>query len=365
MAITFNYVMDPYGIYHAEKPWDWIHNRPSLISNDYVHKAHAIQQADADVLLLGSSRVELGLDPHHAALPEQTYNLALQGSEVYENWRYLQHATSCHMPKMVIMGIDLGFFGLSHQPSTMFLEDRLRISPDGQLNPKSSFADLSRALMSFSALMASFNTMTASKRIVVSDQKGYMGDWFTDYYRIAANVLRYNAEEQANLRSSYKWEGGRNPQLDAFEKIASLCAVRHIHLIVFVNPLHADTLDRYTLNWSEYCDWLKTVTQVMDSISGLDGALWDFGSYNEMSIEPFPLSTDVYSQMRYYFESSHYRKVVGDMILDRVLTNNGPANFGVRIKTANVDQDLQRLHDEKAAWQDHGQYVVLGGLLKN
>ena len=150
---------------------------------------------------------------------------------------------------------------------------------------------------------------------------------------------------------------GHAPQMDAFDKLVGFCADHHIHLIVFLQPLHSMLLDRFTTDWSGYSDWVKTAVAHMESHPGLNGQFWDFTSYNSMSTESFPAPTDKYSHMRYYWEGSHYRKIVGDTVLQRIFTGAGPSSFGRQITSATVGDDLQRLADEQSAWHDRHQAV--------
>jgi hypothetical protein len=59
--------------------------------------------------------------------------------------------------------------------------------------------------------------------------------------------------------------------------------------------------------------------------------------------------------MRWFWEHSHYRKITGDLVLDRVLGYTKrerplPTDFGVRLTGANVDAHITRARSELAAW---------------
>ena len=94
-----NYYADPYGVWHHGLPGDPIKSRPAIRNQERMHKAHAIRLADADCIILGNSRVIVGLDPNHPALPEKTYNLGISAANIYECWRYLQHAAALKKPR--------------------------------------------------------------------------------------------------------------------------------------------------------------------------------------------------------------------------------------------------------------------------
>ena len=51
--------------------------------------------------------------------------------------------------------------------------------------------------------------------------------------------------------------------------------------------------------------------------------------------------------MRWFWEHSHYRKITGDLVLDRVFGTSEPerplpANFGVRLTGTNIDAHISR-----------------------
>jgi hypothetical protein len=364
VAAAINYVADPCGIYHYGKRWDWIHSRPAILGVAFIHKARAVEQAQADVLFLGSSRTAEGLDPHNPVVPGRAYNLGLPDSSVYEQWRYFQHACAAHMPNTVVLGIDMGGFAATRKNNAMFLEDRLLVRPDGTPTPflSRTFADLGPTIFSLSTVELSLKTLEVQRGPALKFDEGFEANapLITEHLDLAKSVFAANNKWVTNATTIlYRGPDGGTPQMDAFDHLVAFCAEKHIRLIVFLQPLHSAALDNFTREWDAYADWEKALVTRMESHPGLQGEFWDFASYNSMSTEPFPLPTDKYSHMRYYWEGSHYRKIVGDMVLERIFTGAGPAAFGRQINSSTVDQDLQRLLDEKLAWHEHHQAVAI------
>jgi hypothetical protein len=355
LTALLNYYADPIGLFHYETPGDWIHSRPAI--NDYLsmHKAHDVVRANADFLFLGSSRSHEGLDPHH--LRQNAYNLALLGSGPYENLRYLQHATAAHLPQVVILGVDLEFFGSGRGIIPDFSEARLLIKKDGAARPQwmTWMPDLAPSLLSTSALECSVRTLLAPTDPAVTCDEGFGSDPNTAPGRhlLARQVLTFNESVMSAGTPSFRTPDGQAPQLDIFRTLLKFCADHHIKLYVFVHPLHATMVDRFTEDWPGYCDWMTSVAGAIEATNGLDCEFWDFAGYNHITTEPFPLPTDTYSAMKYYNECSHYKAAVGDMVLDRMLNRSGPSGFGRQVTSATVAADLERLKDEKGAWHLH------------
>jgi hypothetical protein len=361
--VFFNYWEDPFGIYHQGKSWDWIHSRPDINSFVALHKAYAVTRAKADVLFLGDSRVYNGLDPHFYALPGRAYNLATPGSRVYENYRYLQHAAAAHMPTTVVMGVDLRFFEPSDAVKNDFLEDRLSVQANGEPTPYRAFVDWGPTLLSTKALGASIRTLLAPSTPAITYDRGYEATWsqLDEHFNLVKRVLAFNAGVAGNAGPmSYLDKNGRSFSLDAFRKIVLFCAAHHIRLIVFVLPIHAAMLDAETADWKNYCAWMQTVLEVMESTPGLNGEFWDFAGYNKMSTETFTQPPQRYSQTVYYWETSHFKKVVGDLVLGRIFTaQNSP--FGRRVTLATLPADEERLKMEKENWHVRGQLAPVTG----
>ena len=129
-------------------------------------------------------------------------------------------------------------------------------------------------------------------------------------------------------------------------------------LRMFVTPVHA--VARVLLQGlgigERYEFWLKELVRINEEEAALAGKpalpLWDFSNPNTITREPVPPSGDL-TPMRWFWEYSHYRKVTGDLILDRVFGAQGrplPADFGVRLTGANVDAHIARARGELAAW---------------
>ena len=104
--------------------------------------------------------------------------------------------------------------------------------------------------------------------------------------------------------------------------------------------------------------WLKELVRINEEEAAQAGRrplpLWDFSDANTITRDPVPLSTDP-TPMRWYWEHSHYRKATGDLILDRVFGYSDPkrlipADFGVQLTSANVDQHIARAKAGLQAW---------------
>jgi hypothetical protein len=131
-------------------------------------------------------------------------------------------------------------------------------------------------------------------------------------------------------------------------------------LRLYVTPLNAAVQELVVaLGLRErYEFWLKELVRINDEEAARGGReplpLWDFGDVNTITREPIPQPTDP-TLMRWFWDYSHYRKIAGDLILDRVLDHSDPsrdvpADFGVRLTGQNVDAQLARSKTKLADW---------------
>jgi len=131
-------------------------------------------------------------------------------------------------------------------------------------------------------------------------------------------------------------------------------------LRLYTTPLHAAV--RTVVNGvglaERYDFWLKELVRINEEEASRGSRqpfpLWDFSDANSVTREPIPPAGDR-TPMRGYWETSHYRRATGDLILDRIFgdhdrTPRAPADFGVRLTAATVDAHLERSKRGLAEW---------------
>lgn len=111
------------------------------------------------------------------------------------------------------------------------------------------------------------------------------------------------------FKGSVKFEGEyRQQTLDEIKEIVEICEKNNINLVVFMNPAYENTfMDN---NDDDLKRFKKELVEITD--------YYDFCYLN-------PVTTD---RMMFY-EGSHYREIVGDMIIERIL--NKRSDFGIYV----------------------------------
>ena len=329
----WNYLVDPFDIYHGST-WHGFNHFKARTSGAYdrMVKARQIARRRPRVLILGTSRADWALDPAHPglqAVSTNTYNASLAGATIYEVHRYVQHAHAIRPLKLVIVGLDVEMFDAERQRAS-FSERRLAARRDGGPNPSYRFADIVPTLFSQDALRANHDTRHDSRQHleVTREQILARGSVFRESaspekrwqaYRLGVHQARANLGQ---LRAHWDTVLDR---MQYYEELVSFAHRHGIRLVFFISPYHLSHLEvfRQTHNWEAFEDWKRELVSRNHRLAREHDArpfqLWDFSGYHEVATEPHPSPDDPYRVMTWYRESSHYRKITGDRILDRLL----------------------------------------------
>jgi hypothetical protein len=140
-------------------------------------------------------------------------------------------------------------------------------------------------------------------------------------------------------------------------------------LRMFVTPVHAvvRVLQQGLGIGERYEFWLKELVRINKEEVALAGKPplppWDFSGPSTITREPIPAAADL-TPMRWFWEHSHYRKVTGDLVLDRALGHSEreqplPADFGVRLTGTNIDAHIARARSALAVWASANSDLVV------
>jgi hypothetical protein len=132
-------------------------------------------------------------------------------------------------------------------------------------------------------------------------------------------------EFQRRFRPS---EGYMEGVIKDLKNLIEFAQENHIQLKFFVIPLYntkyldsgPDELDRFK----------KALSRMTD--------FWDFSGLNSITTNKY-----------YYYETWHFRNMVGDMVLSRMLGNKDvtvPEDFGIFVTAQNIDSHLQYLRQQ-------------------
>jgi hypothetical protein len=392
---SMNFVVDPFGMYRLVDLDGFNAYKPAVDHRVRLVKAYDVRRLRPQGIILGTSRSHLGLRPSHdgwdpAARP--VYNLAFDGATTTEMYQYLLHAHAVRPLRQVVLGLDTYHATLAPATARPDFDPHLLDSPEALALPSLIRADL-KVLTSLDALRASVAT--------VRSQRDREPQWFAPdgqrlgevFFRRAGEHFeqlgpRRYFEEIDRLEVGFKREGqlaanardtGRAAQvptaasetsLDYIRRIVAFCRAQGVDLRIFIAPEHAHQLE-ITAAIGEWAT-LENAKRALVRLLAEDAArhpgalpipLWDFSGYSSVTTEALPASGS-HAEMEFYWDSSHFKDIVGDFVLDRLFGLSHPRrevspDFGVRLTAATIEPALARLRADQLAYRrSHPQDVA-------
>ena len=336
----FNWTVDPYGIREGAPRRSLNLNKVAVGPRMRFAKALAISRRRPATLLLGTSRANIGLDPESPVLAGHrgAYNAGINALRPLEARAFVAHAIRAGSLRRVIYGLDFFSFNARAAHEMDFRRDLL-----GGKIPIKGWYD---ACASLSALGDSADTirqnMCAPDRVEFLVNGYRRGMWYADKYAQGkvdfASRLRGMIEGYLRAPTLYgDWvaETESVDPMEEFARLVTLCRESGVTLNLFISPASVyqwETLDKAGL-WTEWEEWKRRLAHI--------APVWDFSGYN-----------DVTKNEKNYWDSSHYKKEIGDAILTRILTGREGAckDFGVLVDEKDVDAHLARIREARAAF---------------
>jgi hypothetical protein len=352
-AAAFNLVVDPQRVFGLV---EWPSIAPyKAQSLEAAGKAEVAARGGADVVLLGDSRVMIGLDPSHPALAREgrVENLAFAGASAFEAARMLQIALDApHPPRLVLWGVDAeSLASLARADLRPHLLET-RLNPDVDL-----WRYYRRHLVGQGATGASIDVLRRSlfRTRIPWTRSGQKIDWEV---RAPNAYLANHGTLAPRLKAQENWSPPEQTGMEACEPWLASAQQAGVRLILFLPPSHA-LFQEALYPRSELRKYRSDcLIDLVLSIERLNAAaprqppieLWDFTGFTEWHTEPFPTAT-VSRTLRWHWDAVHFRDELGDIVLDRMLGDaREPAELGARLSS-------ETLPGHFARWdRDRGDY---------
>ena len=340
-TVTINIIVDPYGIFKSPTQEGFNNIKTRQPKNTRLFKPIHASQIEYDTLLLGTSRVELGLKAESPGLGKtrKAYNLGTGAQTIHESIAYANHAITTNPNlKTIIMGMDFWAFYLSQKSYEGFESYRLNRSglhPWDALRYGFSVPSLWASLEVFQAsgkhpkkhMFTDRGTMHFPWPIPNRSDSKWSQEWFKFFFRLVPNP-----------------NGVKSQHFDELQQLVEVCKLKKIDLQLVITPPHTlnHRLIEKFLDVEDYENWKRQLVAL--------GPVWDFSDVNSVTTEP--VSVDMVN----YDDISHYSQTVGDWILARVLAVSLPElpeDFGKRITLQNIEQHLVAVRSRYATWKQN------------
>jgi hypothetical protein len=362
LAAGINYLIDPYGIFSSPRIEFINRDKTQAIGQPHLAKAYLVETADPATLLIGDSRVDVGLNPTSSNWRSDftpVFNLAIPGNSLPEHLRYLQHALATHQPTTVIIG--LSFDDCFVWPASAYkpaqdpaADQNTRLYGEGAVGLSLWLArikDFTYALISLDALedsiMTIFNQnnpyrpyMTALGWHSAGDFRGSVDT--EGYYNVVM------AKDRSRVNTLLKWGKAPRFDLDPLKKIISLSSAHNAKVIIFTPPSYIDEFEimKQSKVLAIYDSWKQDLVDVVYRAknAGKDVSLWDFNRINVYSMETLPGPADRTHQMRWFWETNHFKAELGDRIIASLMEDSG-TDLGIQLTPDNIELQISLMHD--------------------
>ena len=361
MVGLLNYASDPYSIFQFPRIDGFNTNKIGFTKHLRLTKAKLIAKRKPDALIIGTSRTGFGLSPDHPGFEDSsTFNLGIADMSMFEAVQYLQHANNIRKLKKVVFAIDFRLF-TNPYPNPSFSKSRLATKGTRNLQYWNAWLDDHfSALFTHDSLMSSLRMIryqTWGKTNLLEN-----GFWLRDQSKFdpykAFRVYTTNTIKRIQVfkkNNSQAKEDTPNP-LEEYRDFVRYCYQHNIQLYLLISPSHAwhwETL-RATDVWPTFQYFKQQLILINEEEAKQNNQrvypLWDFSGYNYFSTEQAPLAADNTIESKWFWETIHYKKKLGDRILNKLFGLNSDyidtLPFGVRLTIANLaSHEIQMTQD--------------------
>ena len=382
----FNACVDPFDMYRTLHI-DGINTyKPAVYNRVRLYKAFQLRRIRPQAIILGTSRTHVGLRCSHEALArlnEPCYNLAYDGATSLEMFSYLRHAHAIQPLHHVVLGLDT--YLLSSAPSfTRPGFDPLILRDAGTPVWWHVITGDLRVLASLDTLRASVATLRSQNWPEPSwfaPDGQRLGDVF--FHRQEENFMRYGPRayfdeidrleveaqtEETTPRDSQHSAVPAPPDPDEtslsyVRRIVEFCRREGIDLSIFITPSHVHQIEiaAATGAWPIIEGGKRALVRLLaDDARERPGRpsipLFDFSGYSSVTTEALP-PVGSRKEMRYYWDSSHFKEQVGDYVLDRLFgvttaSREAPRDFGIRLTADTIESALAQQRVAQAAYRE-------------
>lgn len=378
---TFNYLINPYGIFNGFQ-LPGINDKRGLRETHRMIKPYEVSDKKYDAIILGSSR-SLAMDvTHEFWYGYSAYNYGISAASMYEIFRNAQHAHNELHLKKVLLGLDMLSFVNDRKEQYGFDETRLSVTADGEVSRSSAFLrDYMAALFSVKAISDSIEDIRFSMKKNPEIPVPVREKFLAIDRSFMLPKFGWVSERDRGFHLGLDVKTGYDP-VAYYAQFLEMCYRDSIDLTMYISPLyvHLQMLLHVLGFQDESVWWRKELVRINKEIAARYNRnpypIWDFTDINEYTTEAIP--DEPGTSMRWYAESSHFTKEYGIRMMDAMSgkVTDQIAGFGERIDgltEVEISNRQMRIHKRMLAYsvdnpRETGQIegmAIEQGLLKN
>jgi len=384
----FNATVDPFCMYHDLASVGAGAYKPAVYNRVRLYKAFQVRRLRPQIVILGTSRVHVGLSCSQEALVrlnEVCYNLAFDGATTKEMYAYLRHAQSVRPLRHVVLGLDV--YHANSAPSFTRPDfDPLLLRDDHTPAWWRVITGDLRVLASLDTLRASIETLRSrhpSDPVWFAPDGQRLGEvffhrpeddfmrrgpraYFEEVDRLEVGYQTADAApsaRKANLKTVPSAPDPNESSLAYVRRIVEFCRREGIDLRIFITPSHAHQLEIAAAAgaWPAIENGKRALVRLLAEDSARHPGqpsitLIDFSGYSSLTTEALP-PRGSRQEMKYYWDSSHFKENIGNLVLDRLFaatlaSRRIPSDFGVSLTPDTIEPYLAAQRVAQAAYRE-------------
>jgi len=349
-----NLLVDPYDIFGTPRIAGFSLLKPAAKNHAMLAKTYQVARAHPATVLIGSSSTHIGIDASDARWPatmRPVYNYGIPGGYATSaSLSTLQEAVAGGGVQYAVVFLDFQNFFVPEQRGSGLTDDerRFRVSADGALNPNRSGQlanDMFLSLGTMGALIDSVTTVAGQGRPDILNLMPDGSSTEADFRAAArsdgmhdlfAQKDDYELERATRLKQIIAGWNGPLPGLDIIASIIAYARDHAVRLTLVISPHHADAMEIYwRLGLWPRVEQLKAELAGMAATRDGTVTLWDFMDYSRFTTEGVPAEGDRRRPTSWFWEPTHFKKQLGEIIIERMLGAEAPA-FGAILTPENV-----------------------------
>ncbi|SEK29091.1 hypothetical protein SAMN05216387_10177 [Nitrosovibrio tenuis] len=370
--ITFVVIVDPYDQYRIVVLPGFNLVKPGLTRYQSEIKLTHAADIQADALIYGHSRAEVGFDPEAPVFARHglsAYNLAIPGTGIFTARKQAEYLHRIGIkPKVIILGVEfLDFMEASHASPSVIAKAR---APDDQ-HPVTQWFWRFDSLFSLASIKDAIRTLYLQHDNEADTMTSRGFNPLSEYGPIVRSegyFTLFQQRAQENTRIYLRKAKGSLSLADFghLRAILDMAAESGSDVNLIIYPYHAQIFALFEEiglvhafeEWKNLLINEISAAQLRHPDARI--ALFDFSGYSSYNCEKVPAKGDRVTATRWYWEAGHFKKQLGDVVLESMFSRSTnpllmvragsevPEKFGFQLEEANKSQNAQRIHLERS-----------------
>ena len=324
--VGFNVVTDPFGVF-GDKFMKWydydMTMNPRVAKIGYLDRHYK----EYDSYILGSSKASsIPVEELNQYMDASFYNMTWYGGDLKDEEQLAKYITEHYNVKNLVLLVDP-----QDAVSYDFEEDKIKGNMHCKVDDSSKLKFYSRYLFANPSYGIDKIKSKMDRGYLVTAKDVYVAETgcYNKQKRDATPIGNMDEYMEAENNSFYQ-EYTELPYLSeaiiSIGNIKKTCEEHGVKLIVIGPPIHQDEFYKY--NQDQMQKFIRDLTATVD--------YYDFWGYNQINCD-----------MRYYYDTNHFRNAVGKMVLAYIFHDDNvylPSNFGHVTTSETLEQRIQEIY---------------------